>query len=41
MTFKLDGVGPVDNRPFINKLNYFVREEEDIILIIIINTCDM
>ena len=25
---QLDGVGPVDNRPSTNKLNHFVKKEE-------------
>ena len=28
MQFKLDGVGPVDNRPSTNKLHYFVKKKE-------------
>ena len=25
---KLDGVGPVDNRPYTNKLHHFVRKKK-------------
>ena len=27
---KLDGVGPVDNRPFTDKLHHFVRKKKDL-----------
>ena len=33
---KLDRVGPVDNRPFTDKLQNFVRKKKKIIM-----TCDM
>ena len=29
MKKKLDGVGPVDNRPSTDKLHHFVRKEEE------------
>ena len=33
---KLDGIGPVDNKPFTNKLHHFVKKKK-----IIIITCDI
>ena len=32
---KLDGVGPVDNRPSTDKLHHFVKKKKIIIIIII------
>ena len=35
---KIDGVGPVDNRPSTDKLHHFVRKKIKIYIIIV--TCD-
>ena len=34
--YKLDGVGPIDNRPSTNKLNHFVIKKNNVIVVMVV-----